>query len=80
MRIPQGPFLLWKPTTVELKNQNLQPSKGFCWARFQLEESQLMPLELLVVGEPDFPAKSAFTNFHKAWPNVTSPDNEEQRG
>lgn len=34
-----------------------------------------MPLELLMVEKPDFPAKLAFTNFHKAWPKVIALDN-----
>lgn len=60
------------PITMEHKNENLQSSAGFCWAEFQLEESQLTPLQLLMVEESDFPAKLAFTSFHKVWPNVTA--------
>lgn len=62
---------------MEHKNEKLQSSKGFCWAGLQLEESQLTLLELLVVGEPDVPAKLVFTNLQKAWPNVTALDSEE---
>lgn len=61
---------------MEHKNENLQSSKGFCWAGFQLEESQLEPLQMLMWEESDFPAKLAFTNFYKAWPNGTALDNE----
>lgn len=50
------------------ENENLWFSKDFCEAGFQLEESQLMPLKLLVVEVPDFSAKLAFMNFHKEHP------------
>lgn len=65
---------------MEHKNENLKFSQGFCWAGFQLERFQLTQLETIVVEEPDFAAKLAFTDLHKAWPNMTALDNEEWRG
>lgn len=77
VRIPQGAFLLQHAIIVGHKSENSQPSKSFHWAGFQLEASQITGLELLVAEEPDVPTRLAFTNLHKAWPNMTALDNEK---